>query len=194
MKDFAVRHEEVEAKLKEIGLLLKEAVSIPGYGFALVIFSLKGPEMSYASNVKREDIIRAMHEFIARLKDDVEMVQAEQAIADLAPKEKLFQDLVRFVREFVRDDLSYDHMQLNADKLLERWNDLNERKTQLSEPTWQNAETMEGQIWTLDAWKVLRRRGDDIFNVYYNGELRAFGSSNPIDAMRYVRLEIEKQK
>lgn len=64
----------------------------------------------------------------------------------------------------------------------------------MSEPTWQNADTMEGQIWTLDSWKVLRRRGDNIFNVFNNGEVRALGFHNPIDAMRYVRLEIEKQK
>lgn len=54
-----------------IGHALKETVRNTGeeYGFALLMFGLKGDEssrMNYISNSNREDMLAAMKEFIAR--------------------------------------------------------------------------------------------------------------------------------
>jgi hypothetical protein len=69
---FEVRNPEVEAKLKQIGDRLRKAVDeVPGYGFALLIFSY-GPNgnMFYTSNAQRQSIINAMREFIARAEEN----------------------------------------------------------------------------------------------------------------------------
>ena len=64
--NFEVRDEEAEKVLKSMGRLLKEAMP-PNYGFALLVFSYgEGGNMFYTSSAKREDMIRAMQEFIAR--------------------------------------------------------------------------------------------------------------------------------
>lgn len=54
-----------------IGGALKETVKETGeeYGFALLMFGLKGDEssrMNYIANVNREDMLAALKEFIAR--------------------------------------------------------------------------------------------------------------------------------
>lgn len=56
---------------RRIGGVLKETVKNTGeqYGFALLMFGLKGEEssrMNYIANVNREDMLAAMKEFIAR--------------------------------------------------------------------------------------------------------------------------------
>jgi hypothetical protein len=73
MRDsFEVRDEQIEARLKDIGNRLRGAVSeVPGYGFALLIFNFgEGGNMFYTSNANREDIIRAMEEFIAKFREN----------------------------------------------------------------------------------------------------------------------------
>lgn len=67
---FEVRNEDAEALLKDIGQRLK-AIMPPGYGFNLLIFSFgDGGNMFYTSNAKREDMIRAMQEFIAKFREN----------------------------------------------------------------------------------------------------------------------------
>ena len=67
---FEVRDEKAEAMLKEIGTLLKQACPL-GFGFSLLVFSFgEGGSMFYTSNAKREDMIRAMQEFIAKFREN----------------------------------------------------------------------------------------------------------------------------
>lgn len=67
---YEVRDEKAEAMLKEIGTLLKAACP-PGYGFSLLVFTFgEGGNMFYSSNARREDMIRAMQEFIAKFREN----------------------------------------------------------------------------------------------------------------------------
>ena len=67
---YEVRDEEVEKLLKDIGQRLKSAMP-PGYGFNLMIFTFgEGGNMFYCSNAQREDMIRAMQEFIAKFREN----------------------------------------------------------------------------------------------------------------------------
>lgn len=67
---YEVRDEKAEAMLKEIGQLLKAACP-PGYGFNLLVFTFgEGGNMFYCSNAQREDMIRAMQEFIAKFREN----------------------------------------------------------------------------------------------------------------------------
>jgi hypothetical protein len=68
---FEVRNSEVEERLKMIGNRLRDAlVGVPGYGFALLIFSFNddgnGGNMFYTSSADRDDVIKAMREFIEK--------------------------------------------------------------------------------------------------------------------------------
>lgn len=68
--DFEVRHEEAEKMLRNIGKMLRDACP-RGFGFSLLIFSLgEGGSMFYTSSAKREDMIRAMQEFIAKFREN----------------------------------------------------------------------------------------------------------------------------
>jgi hypothetical protein len=63
---FEVHDHVAEKFLKEIGLMLGRAVP-PGYGFTLLLFSFgPGGHMFYTSNANRDDMVRAMREFIAK--------------------------------------------------------------------------------------------------------------------------------
>lgn len=67
---YEVRDEQAELMLNEIGKILKE-VCPKGYGFNLLIFSFgEGGNMFYCSNAQREDMIRAMQEFIAKFREN----------------------------------------------------------------------------------------------------------------------------
>jgi hypothetical protein len=67
---YEVRDEQIEALLKDIGQRLK-SVMPDGYGFNLLIFSFgDGGSMFYLSNAQREDMIRAMQEFIAKFREN----------------------------------------------------------------------------------------------------------------------------
>lgn len=63
---FEIRNKEVEKLLQEIGTRLNHATSGSDYGFALLVFSFKGPDMFYCSNAERESMIAAFQEFIAK--------------------------------------------------------------------------------------------------------------------------------
>lgn len=64
--DFEVRDAAAEAKLKEIGDLLRTMMP-EGYGFSLLIFSWgEGGSMFYTSNAERTEMIAAMREFIQK--------------------------------------------------------------------------------------------------------------------------------
>lgn len=67
---FEVRDEEAEKVLGDIGRRLR-SVMPEGYGFSLLIFSFgEGGNMFYTSNAQREDMIRAMQEFIAKFREN----------------------------------------------------------------------------------------------------------------------------
>lgn len=67
---YEVRDEVAERLLWEIGDILKRVMP-PGYGFNLLIFTLgEGGNMFYCSNAQREDMIRAMQEFIAKFREN----------------------------------------------------------------------------------------------------------------------------
>ena len=67
---FEVRDKEAEAVLKEIGQRLKSAMP-KGYGFSLLVFTFgEGGNMFYTSNAQREDMIRAMQEFIEKFREN----------------------------------------------------------------------------------------------------------------------------
>jgi hypothetical protein len=63
---YEVRNAEVEAKLREIGRMLKESM-VPGFGFTLLISSYgEGGSLFYISSVERQDMINTMREFIQK--------------------------------------------------------------------------------------------------------------------------------
>jgi hypothetical protein len=63
---YEVRDEKAEAMLKEVGQILK-GMCPDGYGFSLLVFTFgEGGNMFYASNAQRQDMIKAMREFIAK--------------------------------------------------------------------------------------------------------------------------------
>ena len=65
-----VRNEEVEEKLSQIASIV--GASLPsGYGFTLMIYSfgLNG-SMFYASNARREDMIRVMQKFTEKFREN----------------------------------------------------------------------------------------------------------------------------
>lgn len=62
---FEVRNPELEKQLQGIGNAIKDAM-LPGFGFALLIFSYKPGVMFYTSSAERDTVIAAMREFIAK--------------------------------------------------------------------------------------------------------------------------------
>lgn len=71
MDDFKVRDAEIEGKLKSIGDRMRSALDGSGYGFALLMFSFgEGGNMFYTSNAQRDDIVKAMREFIEKVQPD----------------------------------------------------------------------------------------------------------------------------
>lgn len=69
---FEVRNEAVEAKLREIGRMLKKSVDeVPGCGFCLWLFSYgEGGDMFYLSSARREDVMRMLDEFKAKCRQN----------------------------------------------------------------------------------------------------------------------------
>lgn len=63
---FEVRNAEAEAKLKEIGRVLKASMP-PGFGFTLLITSYgDGGSLFYVSSCERDSMIATMREFIQK--------------------------------------------------------------------------------------------------------------------------------
>ena len=59
----------MEATCREIGHMIGGAIDSIGdehHGFALMVFSFDGPEFTWISNAQRDDMIRALEEFIAK--------------------------------------------------------------------------------------------------------------------------------
>lgn len=64
-ENFTVRNPEIEDKLRDIGKLIGD--SLPKtHGFTLLIYRYEPGEMFYISNSVREDMIKAMKEFIEK--------------------------------------------------------------------------------------------------------------------------------
>ena len=63
---FEVRNARIESELKGLGKTI--AGKLPdGWGFALLIFSFgDGGSTFYISNAQRDDMVKAMHEFMER--------------------------------------------------------------------------------------------------------------------------------
>jgi hypothetical protein len=53
---------------------------------------------------------------------------------------------------------------------------------------WKHSDTMRGDEWIWKEWLVLRRRGDDIYNVFRNGELLAMAFRDSILARHYAEF------
>lgn len=63
---YEVRNGEIEAKLKEIGRMLKDSMP-QGWGFTLLLTSYgAGGSLFYLSSVERQDMIATMREFIQK--------------------------------------------------------------------------------------------------------------------------------
>lgn len=68
---YNVRNQEIETLLRKLGRRIKDMMP-PGWGFTLMIFNFGSPEnttgagMFYISSAQRDDMIRAMREFITR--------------------------------------------------------------------------------------------------------------------------------
>jgi hypothetical protein len=65
----------LESRAREIARRLDSALNPDigtgapkGYGFALLLFSFRGEELTWISNAKREDMIRLMEEMLERWK------------------------------------------------------------------------------------------------------------------------------
>ncbi len=60
----------MEATAKDIGHLLGDAIQAtnPGAGFAVMIFSFEGPEFTYISNARRDDMLKMLEEFVGRMR------------------------------------------------------------------------------------------------------------------------------
>lgn len=70
MPTYEVRNEAAEKMLNEVGKILRDATP-PGFGFSLLVFSFgEGGSMFYTSNAQREDMIRAMQEFIQKFREN----------------------------------------------------------------------------------------------------------------------------
>jgi hypothetical protein len=64
--DFEVRNEEIEQQLKAVGRAVKDNMP-DGWGFTLFMFSYGADgSMFYLSSANREDMVKAMKEFIER--------------------------------------------------------------------------------------------------------------------------------
>lgn len=67
---YEVRDEKAEKVLRDIGVRLSNMMP-PGYGFTLMIYSFgHNGSMFYTSNAVREDMIRAMREFIEKFREN----------------------------------------------------------------------------------------------------------------------------
>ena len=70
MNNFQVRDEQAEEALRKIGEFLTE-LTPEGMGFAILLFDYgEGGNMFYAAKAKREDMIKAMKEFISKNEDE----------------------------------------------------------------------------------------------------------------------------
>lgn len=63
---YEVRDEEVENLLKDIGSQMKRVCRMHGYSFMLMLFQINGPNLFYISDADREDVIKALKEFITK--------------------------------------------------------------------------------------------------------------------------------
>lgn len=66
--NFEIKNDEVQAMLKDIGQKLHGSMP-EGFGFALLMFSFgEGGATFYISDAQRDDMIKAMQEFIDKQK------------------------------------------------------------------------------------------------------------------------------
>ncbi len=70
MGHFEVRNEQAEGQLHDIGRIIAD--SLPdGWGFTLLLFEFgAGGSTFYLSNARRDDMVRALQEFIERQQRD----------------------------------------------------------------------------------------------------------------------------
>lgn len=72
-----VTPEYLQNLLRKTGQVLhEEALAGTGFGFCLFIFEFEGPAFLYISDAKREDMVKAMKEFIDR--QDKEAAKEQQ--------------------------------------------------------------------------------------------------------------------
>ncbi len=58
----------MEADARDLGRMIGDAIKQKGekIGFALMVFSFTGPEFTWISNAQRDDMIKALREFISK--------------------------------------------------------------------------------------------------------------------------------
>lgn len=65
-QEFEVHHPEVEKIMKDIGKMIGPLMP-KGFGFTLMVYSFgEGGSMFYISNAERDDMLKAMGEFIEK--------------------------------------------------------------------------------------------------------------------------------
>lgn len=68
---YEFKNPEIEAKLKDIGQRVGDAVKGSNYGFALFLYEFgEGDDkgLFYIANGRREDVVKMLHEFLDRNK------------------------------------------------------------------------------------------------------------------------------
>ena len=64
--DYEIRNPEIEQLLRDVGHKLAELMP-PGYGFTLLIYGFgESKDLFYLSNANRQDMLKALREFIAK--------------------------------------------------------------------------------------------------------------------------------
>ena len=70
MEELEKLEEQVKEKLQDIGKMIKNELP-EGFGFALLSFYFNAEgQLMYVSNAKREDVVKAMEEFIEKTKEN----------------------------------------------------------------------------------------------------------------------------
>jgi hypothetical protein len=67
-----IKMKYLEQHAREIGEIVGRVINRPGYkefGFALMLFSFAGPELTWISSAEREDMIKVLKEFQQRLEE-----------------------------------------------------------------------------------------------------------------------------
>lgn len=67
MSNFDVKNPQIEEVLRKVGEVIKE-MTPPGWGFTVLLFDVNTTKgsMFYLSSARREDMVKAMKEFIEK--------------------------------------------------------------------------------------------------------------------------------
>lgn len=71
----------IEAQARDIGKMIGSQMP-EGYGFLVAIFRMAGPEFTWISNAKRDDMVRCMREFIHNITGDGGVTVPKEALLE----------------------------------------------------------------------------------------------------------------